>query len=149
MFDYAVIEEEYQACASRREEKESTLNDARAELEALIADVEQHTQRLSRLETEEEEAKNITLSHPQLVNSLTERIECVVSLFGTDKPIHASPPAAEQPPNSTNSNELIPGSANTDEPPPSSTCSNEHPHPSASTDEHPLEEVENMDTTPH
>ena len=75
------MEEEYQACARRREEKEGILNDARAELDALIADVERNTQRLSQMEKEKEEATSITLSHPDTVSQLRERIECVLNVL--------------------------------------------------------------------
>ena len=139
----AVVEEEYQACASRREEKEGTLNDARAELEALIADVEQHTQRLSQLDREEEEAKIITLSHPELVSGLRERMECVLGLFATHKTDteerHIMPC----------SDEHTHDSATTDEHPTNTTSTIELSTHTAATDQHPHEEVESMDTSAH
>jgi hypothetical protein len=88
------LEEEYQACARKREEKENILNDARAELEALISEVEHHTQRLSQLAGEEENAKNVTLSHPDTVGQLKEKLECVLNIFTPsptcDKPMPMS-----------------------------------------------------------
>ena len=75
------LEEEYQICARKREEKESILNDARAELEALIADVEHYTQKLSQLVKEEENANNVTASHPDTIDQLKTRIECVLNIF--------------------------------------------------------------------
>ena len=75
------LEEEYQACAQRREEKEGILNDAHAELEALIADIERQTQRLTKLKNEEENAKRVTHTHPDEVSQLREKIECVQKAF--------------------------------------------------------------------
>ena len=78
----AVLEEEYQACAKRREEKESILNDARAELEALIADVERYTEQISQLKREEDKAKDISSSsHPDTVSQLRERVDCALCVF--------------------------------------------------------------------
>lgn len=76
-----VLEEEYQACAHRREEKENILNDARAELEAMIAEVEQHTKRLSQLKQKEESAKDMSISHPDNISQLKDRIECALKVF--------------------------------------------------------------------
>ena len=85
------LEEEYQACVRKREEKENILNDARAELEALIVDVECHTDSLSQLAREEENAKDITFSHPDTVDHLKEKLKCVLNIFAPstncDKPV--------------------------------------------------------------
>lgn len=81
MYMHTGLEEEYQACAHRREEKEGVLNDARAELNTIIVDVEQHTKRLSELESKEEDAKMISLTHPDKISQLREKIEFVLNVF--------------------------------------------------------------------
>jgi vacuolar-type H+-ATPase subunit H len=80
------LEEEYQAAARRRGEKEEVLSDARAELNALIAEVECNTRRLSQLKKDEENAKSVTSSHPDTVNQLREKIECALSVLTVPKP---------------------------------------------------------------
>ena len=55
--------------------------DAHAELEALIADVERKTQRLSKLKSDKENAKRVTFTHPDEVNRLKEKIEYVQNAF--------------------------------------------------------------------
>lgn len=77
------MEEEYQTCARRREEKEGVLNDARAELDTLIADVEHSTNRLSELKREEDNARTITSSHPATISQLREKIECALRILSS------------------------------------------------------------------
>ena len=77
------MEEEYQTCARRREEKEGFLNDARAELDTLIADVEHSTNRLSELKREEDNARTITSSHPATISQLREKIECALRILSS------------------------------------------------------------------
>ena len=77
------VEEEYQACAKRREEKEGVLSDARAELNALISEVEHSTKRLSELQREEKNAKTVTSSHPDTISHLREKIECALRILTT------------------------------------------------------------------
>ena len=75
------LEDEYQACAHRREEKENVLNDAQAELAALVAEVERHTHKLSQLDRREEEAKLVPLTHPDMISQLREKSDSAQSLF--------------------------------------------------------------------
>ena len=75
------LEEEYQACARRREEKEAVLNDTRAEISALIAEVEHSTLRLTELKKDEENAKTVADSHPDTINQLREKIECALKIL--------------------------------------------------------------------
>ena len=93
-----VLEDEYQACAQKREEKENILNDARAELEALIADVERYTEQLSRLKREEDKAKDISVSHPDTVSQLRERVESALCVL---TPQHDNNPCSQPEPEST------------------------------------------------
>ena len=102
LFDLLIcagIEEEYQTCARQREEKEEVLNDARAELDSLISDVEHITKRLSELEREEENAKIVASSHPDTISQLREKIECSLRILTSSPPpviLTATTTAAER-----------------------------------------------------
>ena len=82
------IEEEYQSCARQREEKEGILNDARAELDMLIADLKHSTNKLSELEQEKENAEAIVSSHPDTISQLEGKIDCALKILISPPPPH-------------------------------------------------------------
>lgn len=77
----AGVEEEYQTSARKREQSENVLNDARAELSALIAEVERQQQKLTHLNEREEEAKRITETYPDKISHLKEKTDSALHLF--------------------------------------------------------------------
>lgn len=81
LYFVAGVEDEYQICAKRKEEKESVLNDAQANMNAMIVAVEQHTQTLSQLEKREEEAKHITETYPDRIKQLKIKTNSLLGLF--------------------------------------------------------------------
>ena len=125
------MEEEYQACAKRREEKEGVLSDARAELNALISEVEHSTKRLSELQREEKNAKTVTSSHPDTISHLREKIECALRILTTSVATTVT---------STISDSVVISD---------SAVSGGSESPLASGDPVPSDDVENMDSADH
>ena len=83
----AGVEEEYQTSAKKREEKENSFNDVRAELSSLIAEVERQQEKLRHLNKREEESKTVISSHPERISRLKEKIDSTLHLLmpETDK----------------------------------------------------------------
>ena len=78
---HAAIEEEYQECLKRKQDKEAEFQDTKSEMDGLFIEVERYQARLEQLTQREAEASEDVATLPAKVSELKRKIRSAEELF--------------------------------------------------------------------